>query len=431
MEVIEMSTSIYGLNDYSYLFSSPVKTYQVNPVSNLIYGFNAAKIYSNTVAKKMSSTVSSYLSSMRTDINSVEQSADKFTAKGKNSLFSQKSISSQDSSITGTANSNAKEASYKVNVSSIAKSQINQGIKLKSDGETTLSAGIKTFTLNIGDAKKNIAFEVKADEKNSDTLSNIASAINNSKSGVTASVVNDAKTGESYLKTTSDKTGANNAFTFTDGEAVSTMQLNNIAQSSQDAVYSVDGKQYTSHENKVYLDNGNVALNMNNALGKDIAVTVGQDKDNIKDNINEFVKNYNQLIKFANSNTDNFKGAQLLSKEFSNIVKAKETSLNNVGVSIKSDGMLSVDTKKLEASITNKSYDVETLFSRSNGIGEKVSMEVKNVIFNPMKYLKPATDNYTTDNFLNYSNYSSMGTFYNKNSINNNMYSGLMVDSLL
>lgn len=90
-----MTNAVFGVSNYYKLFASPLNSYEVNPVSNLIYGATAGRIYSQTVAKKVKDSMSSYLSSLNSNIVSLKEEAKPLASKevdyGKVKLTSNRS----------------------------------------------------------------------------------------------------------------------------------------------------------------------------------------------------------------------------------------------------------------------------------------------------------------------------------------------------
>ncbi|MDP4094710.1 MAG: flagellar cap protein FliD N-terminal domain-containing protein, partial [Bacillota bacterium] len=212
-----MAGSIYNLTNYYSFLSSPIAKDQMNPVANLVYSSAVSKLYANSIGKNAQSSVSSYLSSLNSNVNKLKIDAKNLSSENSiKSSFNKKAVSSSDNGITGTAANNADKGSYTINVTQLAKAQTNTGIKLDSKADSAFTKGINSFSLKVGNTEKTVTFNVGTDDTNKTSLTSMANAINYTKAGVTASVATDSKTGLSYLNITSDKTGTGSAFTITD-----------------------------------------------------------------------------------------------------------------------------------------------------------------------------------------------------------------------
>lgn len=424
-----MANTISGLTNYYSTFMSPVSSYQVNPVTNLMYSSIVSKAYSQTFAKKAQGSMSSYLTGLSSKVNDLKNSAKPFTTRGMDASFDKKSVSASDSSaVTGTAASNADNTSYILNISKLATAQVNSGAKLNSNDKSAMASGTNTISLKVGNNEaKNISFTIDENDTNKLSLEKMAKAINYVKTGVSASVVSDSKTGTSYLKLTSDKTGTDNAFSISDvsGNAVAASGAASTTGQAQNAEYTLDGKQYTSQENTIKLNNDKVKVTLNKAESKDISLKVGTDTEGIKSDIKDFVKNYNNLVNFANSSSTNFRGAADLSRELGNIAKSRKSSLEGMGITANSDGTLSINEKKLDKTVDTELWRVKSTFEGKTGIAESVYKKSNEVLSSPVKYAKPEEFKRDFSSFYNY-----MSTA-NHMPYGQNMYNGMVVDMLL
>lgn len=423
-----MSNTILGMNNYSNFFSSPFNSTQVSPLANLIYGANASRIYSQTVAKSLSSNVSSFMTSLSKSAYDLKAATKPLVSSGPESSFNKKTIISSDSNaVTGTAASNADSKAYTINVSKLAISQVNTGTALKTNDKSTLSSGLNSVALKVGTTSKNISFTIDEKDTNQSGLSKMASAINFAKAGVTANVFTDTKTGTSSLKITSDKTGTGNEISLTDinGNAAFVSGANTVSSQAQDAEYKLDGKQYTSKSNTISIDYDKVQLTLNKAESKDIRLSVGRDSNAVTEDIQNLVKNYNNLISTANSNSSAFSGAEKLKSDLEGIIRSDKASLSSMGINQNGDGTLAVDKKKLSDAVINNFSNIKDVFGGYNGVSQKLYSKAIQVQTSPQQYMKQP-------NFGNGFNFNTNNPFQsNSFRPGQNIFSGMVVDTFL
>lgn len=427
-----MIGSTFGIQNYYALFSSPVKGYEVNPATNLMYSAIANKAYMQSFAKRVQSSMSSYLSSMNSTVNDLKSAAKPLAAKDSSSSFNQKSVTTDSSFVSGTAAYNADAKEYTLNVSQLAAAQTNTGKTLVSTGKS-FETGLNSFSIQVGDSKaKTISFTVNENDTNATSLGKMAKAINQAKTGVTASVISDSKAGTSHLRLVSDETGSDNSFSLTDGtgNAVGVSGIDSISAEAQDAEYTLDGKQYTSQQNTASIDEGKVRLSFSKAEGKDIKVRVGTDTAAIKEDIKDFVNSYNSVISFVNANTSDFSGAGRLREELDKLVSSKGYSLRNMGIASEADGTLSIDEERLDNALSSNLSSAKNTLSGYNGFAQKVVDKSNEVLNGPMKYSKPNESSISTSNFYSLL-FNPPNTQNSYLSNMQNMYSGLIVDALL
>lgn len=149
--------------------------------------------------------------------------------------------------VTATAKDKAKQTDYAIGVSKLAQSQQNRGTAFEATSNASVAGftvGENKFLLTHGTTSTQLSFTVKAGDNTKTTLSNMASSINNAKTGVTAQLMNSTVDGitNSRLVLTGDKTGTDNAFSLTDetGNAVAKSGAGVRSTEAANAQYSVN-----------------------------------------------------------------------------------------------------------------------------------------------------------------------------------------------
>jgi flagellar hook-associated protein 2 len=228
------------------------------------------------------------------------------------------------------------------------------------------------------------------------TLSDVASYINSQNKGVTASVITDA-TG-ARLSIVSTATGTARDFTIsdvslTDGSPF--MKFNQVA--AKDASINVDGIPITSSTNTITGVLSGVTLNLNSApvdgSTKTVTMTVAPNSSSMASAINNFVSHYNTLLSgisnqfmydtgsesagalsgdttIRNLQSDLFNAATYTSSSSGSI-----KSLSDLGISMKDDGTLTVDSAKLNSALTNNKSDVLKFFQGTSSNGFANTLE--------------------------------------------------------
>jgi len=421
-----VSSSIMNLNTYSNLFSSLSGNSSVNPTTNLIYGSLVASRYAQKLSASMQSTMSTTLSPLKSSAYALKTASQTLIETNKSNVFNSRTVSSDNTAITGSAQQGAKAETYKLSVSQIAKAQVNKGTSLSSDNKTSLEKGTHSIKVSYNGKDSIVSFDVKEEQTNKETLSNMASAINQSKTGVTAKVVTDEKSKTSYLEITGKETGAKNSFSITDvsGNAVENTGIDKIETNSRDSEYKVDGKEFTSSSNNVSLDNGKVNLTLNNITQKEATVTVKEDKDKIEDSVVKFVSSYNNVIDNL-TNSDSLIGKDKAIKDIKNLSSYNKSSLSDIGISTNSDGSLSVDKEKLETAIEKDPSKVKRLFNGFDGIATKSQKISDRILTSSVASSNSGIYGSDYSSFQNYLKLSGNNTFSQNN------LRGLLVDTLL
>lgn len=327
---------------------------------------------------------------VKSQLSAVQDAAQKLM--GLSSWNTRALKSSDEDAVTGTAAEGATVGSFTVNVTQLAQAQSTKMANPVSTG-TTFSAG--KLDISIGNWGTNsFGSAVSVDISDGDTLSGIASKINNTANvGVTATVV---KTGAGeQLVMRSNSTGESMGFkvqafdgggaAITDGTGLGALAYDgtstggmSLSQSGMDATATVEGIAITSASNTLTDTVPGLTLNLQQ-VGTS-TVTVSNDTKPAKDAIDGFVKAYNTIVSNLNSLTkydSSSKTAGALQGDgtavgllntLKNMVGAtgpagtSYSRMSDVGLELQRDGTLTTNTTKLTAALANPA-DLKTFFS--------------------------------------------------------------------
>ncbi|ACX95477.1 flagellar filament capping protein FliD [Halothiobacillus neapolitanus] len=343
-------------------------------------------------------TTLSALGQLKSSLSSIQTAVDAFqnldTFRTRTATVSNSSILSA-SAIPGTA-----LGTYQVEVDQLATAQ-----KMASAGYASATSTVGSGTLNFTVGSGSFSVSVAA----TDTLTNIRDNINaaTGNTGVQASIINvDNGSGGtvSKLVMTALNTGTSNGFTVTavdsdgnntDAVGLSALASNNLTQISaaQDSIIKIDGMQVTSASNSVSTAVTGLTLNLTQAqVGTSVAVTVGTDNSPITTALQTLVTNYN---KYQSTNasltsydqTANQAGALLGDVTATGVNNALRSlmgqnyttgsttiqNLADIGIQVDKNGVMSLDTTKLNQALAADPNVVKTLLTDpTNGVSAKV-----------------------------------------------------------
>jgi len=344
---------------------------------------------------------SSALTTIQTDVTSLDNDM-----QSLNSLIgplSASAVTSSNSSIvtasaasgsaTGTnlivVNSLATTASYSSSVVASATTD------LPTESITITPAGGSATTITTGSGV--------------DTLTDLKNAVNNADLGVTASIITDAS--GSRLAITSNSSGSAGSFTVSSsGGSFGFTQ----AQAGSNASLTVNGISISSASNTVTGVISGVTLNLQSASpGTKVTLTVSHDTSSASTAINQFVTDYNTLIKAVNTQFTYTSGSGqgvlaedptvrslqsdlLGSLDYTSTngsgSSATTTSLASMGITVNSDGTLSVDSATLNSALENNYSQVQNFFQGSalNGFANSMDQQLTS-------FISPADGAFTVD----------------------------------
>ncbi len=326
------------------------------------------------------------------------------------------SATSSNTSVAGiTASNSAVPGSYSLQVAQLAQAQklMSAGVASSSTpigtgASTTLSFDFGTISggslsngIYTGASYTSGGNGIKTVTINSsnNTLTGIASAINAANIGVSATIVNDGTASTPYhLLLTSTATGQANSMQISvSGDATLSSLLSenpasNTGQSltqsvaAQNANFTLDGVAITNASNTVSNAIAGVTLNLlGTNVGSPATLSVSSSTTGITNNVNQFVQAYNSVVQTLRADTSynaTTKTAGLLNGQapVTNILNDLQNVLDQpiagtstnalnmlyqAGVTLQSNGTLSVNATQLQSAIAANPSGFASLFAQS------------------------------------------------------------------
>ncbi len=334
---------------------------------------------------RFSTLLSSY-KKLETSLSSMQDLLKSFT-KDKE-LLANTATTNLDSVLGVSVGGDAVAGDYEIFVQQIAQNHqmslaFNSTDTLPADGQFQLTVAGESFSVDLSSLNPGA------------NLSDFANAINKSEdnSGVQATVVRSGA--QSYLVLTSKDSGAANAISmnFVPGADTSgadiTAAVTGATQlkAAQDAIVKVGAENaitVTSASNKLEDVIAGVTIDLKKAqLGTDqpVQIKVEQDPKAVEEKLKKFVDGYNALVKQISSDTSlnsDTMARSISSQMRQSFQKLYEgTTLSSVGIEFDRNGVLSVDSKKLEKALSESPTKVEDMLVGDSGLfsGLQASIE--------------------------------------------------------
>jgi len=320
----------------------------------------------NTLTKQNNAKISA-LAQAKSDLEGFADSLAQMVSDG--SLRSTPTVS--DDSVLGAtarAGMTADSFSATVEVTQLARAQTVYSA-IVADKSAAIGQG--TMTLTVGGVAKTITIGAT-----NDSLDGLANAINASGAGVTASIVADdggyrmilkSPTGEANAFTLETATPALAGFAYGSGGGMT------LGQSAANANFTIDGVAFSRASNIVDDVVPGMSLTLKKAApGQPVDIGASRPLDLIKQTVGDFVSVYNQLktsLKSVSSTTGATSGLRELERELQALVGTVLTShgsinkLSDIGIGTTKDGLLALDSAKLEKALATDAGAVEALFN--------------------------------------------------------------------
>ncbi|MCD6449423.1 MAG: hypothetical protein J7L34_02805, partial [Thermotogaceae bacterium] len=364
---------------YSYLpilFNNTQNISPLNATLQIMPTYELPDIYKSTFnINEYAQSVSDF----QQDVNNLRTSAENLM-----SVFSERSLQISNEGLTGIAQENAPIGQYNVEVVQLAKAQVNEGNWLTATN-LDFQTGSNTFSINLGDNTYSFTVNITSEMNNLDVLDQIAEQINKADIGLSATV--ETQNDQARLVITG-QTGESSAFTISDvsGNIVSTSGISNVAQNSQNLIYSIDNIQYENETNQITTIPG-VALTANEVGSYTVNVTYNPEE--IQNATENFVNAFNQVAEEAQQFNNPSINAML--ETIANNPMLKSAGIENV------NGQLQI-TDQFEAALQNQEVVQNTLFTNLTSVAS-TAINVADMLRNIPSY---QILNYQTNNFLNF-----------------------------
>ena len=347
-------------------------------------GLDVAKIVEQTVAaektplKKLEYKAEGIQTQISTygEIKSLTSKLGDIASKlTRDSAWNGVTISSSNSTITGTMTGIAAPGTYNIKVTQLAQAQTTAlggagGAALPKDKPMGAAGTIK---LTMGTESKDI------DITSLDTLTKIATKINEAGMGIQASIVTDVD-GKERLMLRSKETGTDKAFTV-DLSAAPAVLGQNTTQTAQNAKVKLNGMDVESSTNTFANTIPGMSFTVSELTSTAATLNVKADTEAMKKNIQEFVDTYNELNDLLTKSTKSVRTADgkldpSVQKEGVGTLQGDSatvslqnslrmltqgisgstgglTRLAEIGIQMQEGGKLSTDTTKLDKALTN------------------------------------------------------------------------------
>jgi flagellar hook-associated protein 2 len=293
-------------------------------------------------------------------------------------LTSTSATTSDSAVLTATATPGTAASNHTVVINSLA-TTASWYSSTVATSSTPLTAG--TIDITVGSTATPITIGSGVN-----TLDQLAASINTQSLGVTASVVTDSS--GARLSLVANSTGAASAFSVSSGAGLTFQN----PLPGADASLTVDGVPLTSTSNTVTGAIGGVTLNLQNASpGESVKVSLAPDTSSIVNAVNQFVNDYNTLVTNVNSqfaynsatntagvlqNDSAIQGLQsaLLDSTNYNSGSSTDNTLQSLGISVNSDGTLTLNSSTLSSAVQSNSSAVTSFFQGTSINGFAASL---------------------------------------------------------
>jgi flagellar hook-associated protein 2 len=322
------------------------------------------------------SSASSTLAAFSSDMTTLQKAANQLSDP---SQFNVQAASSTSPSVVATTSTGALSGTHSIDVTQVASAQTTYSSPQSSSTNALGLAG--TLGITIGGTSYSV------NVSSTDSLANIASDISSSGAPVTASVVYD---GSQYrLDVQGTYTGSANAFTFDEsGFSLGLSTPANTYQAATNTEATIDGIAVSSSTAQISGAIPGVSIAVTGPTNGSATLTVSASSSTLATSLQSFVTAYNNVVSAGHTDTGygsttasnallaSDPGIRSCLNQLSSLVAGSVagsdstlTTLGSLGLTLNSDGSLSLNTSTLSQSVQTDSSGVEKLLISSVSSG--------------------------------------------------------------
>jgi flagellar hook-associated protein 2 len=324
------------------------------------------------------SNLGSLLSTLSNDITGLTDPA---------GVLSGKQGSSSDTNTLAllSADTTATAGSHTVTVQDLAQTSTEASSAV---GANDILSGSFSFHIGSGSSQT-----VSVDPSNN-TLAGLAATINQAGIGVSASIVTDSSGSRLSLISQTDGLAGQITIDSNSLSDATTGAVSLIAgQPGQDALFTVDGIQTTSASNTITGAIPGVTMQLLGKSTTPVQVQIDNDTSAVTSALSTMVNDYNAVVSALSAQEgNNASGSpeplygspiisqlqQMLSSALTTPSGTSLTSPTQVGLSLNSNGSLSLDTDQLTTALNDNYSGVQALFQNTSSFGLNLEQAVNN-----------------------------------------------------
>lgn len=340
----------------------------------------------NSINQAMNSAISKFSSNFQASLSGLKNATKNLNNPNSNA-YAGRTTTENSKSFSVEASAGAKIGSTALSVTQLASAQKNSSKAYASDSKEFENTSYK-LTIKKDNTSKAFDFSVKSGETYSTAMNRFAEEINSSKSGVTAKVTQD-QYGYSKLAIESNETGKNKGFEL-EGTFADTFKLNDNEEQGKDLEYEVDGEKKTSSKNAIELDGGKVKVKVQGTNEKAENFTVKEDSTGMTNALKDFAKAYNAFAEASKDSSNPL--TQSISKQFKNTIDKSLKKMDIEGISLNSDGKMTIDETALAASVKENYDSVKDAVMKFDSFAKTIERKTDNVLSSPISKYMPNID---------------------------------------
>lgn len=276
-------------------------------------------------------------------------------------------------------------------VEQLATPQVNSGNHLVPNSQS-LKPGRYLFDLKSDSDIYEFQFNVPEDEKNLGILNRVASLVNNSTLKISAEIEKDSN-GLAYLNLASQETGVTPErplhFEISAQASASSIQalkvlgIDQVIQQPSNAVYQVDGEQFSSPSNTVQVNESFHVTFHSSMPSETVKIGFKSDEDAITESLSAIVDAFNNFFDVAKKYTSEGSSHRLV-QELRQAAFENRDNLSKFGIAFDEDDTLTLNRNELNQYVESTTED--HVFSSLSNLKDSLYKKADSISYDPLRY---------------------------------------------
>ncbi|MBR6452793.1 MAG: flagellar capping protein, partial [Lachnospiraceae bacterium] len=313
-------------------------------------------------------------------------------------LLSKKSVSSSNpdivtASYVGAVGDEESAPSLDIEVRQLASAQENVGNFLPAD-EMGLRPDTYSFDIRSRELDYEFQFNINENDTNRSIEEKLSRLVNKSNIGLNASVVEDDR-GNVALKLESVDTGAavegRPLFVVSDDKTSKTsgtvayFGIDRTTRENVNSRFLLNGEEHSTYSNQFTIEKTyEIELKGVSKEGESVNIGLKTDVDSLTENVSHLIEGYNSFLNKAAAYLDKQPNTGKLLGEMNGISSIYENELESIGVSVGTDGRMTLDKNLLQQ--TAQEDDASERFKTMQNFARNILNKTNQISLNPMAY---------------------------------------------
>ncbi|WP_430884178.1 flagellar cap protein FliD N-terminal domain-containing protein [Fusibacter sp. JL216-2] len=377
--------SIYSLLNISRRDLRNTSTSPASIATSMLFGSNLNKTYDKLINYDAYEEQASFYDTFKSKLSGLKNAAQELS-NPDSPAFETREAEFDSPAVSVTVEDGAQLEDYTIEVEQVATTQENKTEFVPANEANELSDALNHISITIDGDENDLLIERSPEETNQALYTNIAKTINESGLDVIARLVTDDSE-QISLSVTSKESGEDSGFSI-GGNLGEALNLDTVGTAPQDAIIRVDDDIIESSTNLVELDNGKLAIKINEETSIPFDLHIDVSGRGALAVAKRFGNSFSEAMIYLEGL--NSVSADLLSKQLERAVTDNEDAFAELGITLNDNKKIEIDEKQFQAKFDENDREATKILTGFKGAVNQVERKVTEALRTPPTTFRPA-----------------------------------------